>query len=175
MRAPLINPVAVVIERLNIEATRDHDPPGDTVSFSSGYHPDQRAPVPYNDPVTEKRKDSREYDAPIRVPAQVEVMTWERLAQQCHGDAPDSNIVLVTHNQDLTLLGLLRANGEMRLKKGDKITTFERKGVPGAIVRPLDQPLYIYQVMPRSWGFGPLGHDLQLLFTTLRASTPHGG
>lgn len=172
-RVPLVNELAaIVLEQLDIAATRAQDPPG---TPSTGYSPTQRTPYVYNDPATGERKDTRQYGAPIRVPCQVEVQTWEQLKQEFRGDAPDSDIAFVLHHMHLETLGLMSSNGALTIKKGDKITAIEKNGIPGQIVRPLSKPLYIFEVRARGWGMGPLTHDLQVVFTTLRPATQLGG
>jgi len=171
-RIPLVNVLsAIALERLDIAATRATDPPGDP---TEGYHPELRAPYPYNDVATGARADTRQYLTAIRVPCQVEVMSWERLAKEFAGDAPDVNTVFVAHHMHLTTLGLLESNGNCLIKKWDKITAIEKNGIPGSVSRPLPRPLYIFEVRPAGWGLGPLGHDLQLLFVTERPARTRG-
>jgi hypothetical protein len=172
MSVPLVNAlVAIVVERLDIEATRLKDPPG---SPSVGYSPEQRAPYPYHDPTTGDLTDTRQYQAEVRIPCQWEVQTWERLAKDFAGDAPDSNNVFVAHHAELSLLGLMDSDGAYHINKGDRITAIEKNGIPGAVVRPLDGYLYIFEVQPRGQGFGDLAHDLALIYTTRRPDTSRG-
>jgi hypothetical protein len=104
----------------------------------------------------------------------VEVQSWEQLAKDFAADAPDSNIVFVTHHADLSILGLMDSDGTYHMKKGDKITAIEKDGIPGQVIRPLDGPLFIHQVQPRGWGLGDLAHDLALVYTTKRPHTSRG-
>lgn len=171
-RVPLLNELsAIVLERLDIAATWLQDPPG---TPTTGYNPTTRVPYVYDDPGTGEREDTRQYSAPIRVPCQVEVNTWLMLQQEFVGDAPDSQIAFVLHHMNLASLGLLSSTGALSIKKGDKISAIEKNGIPGQVVRPLDSPLYIFEVRPRGWGFGPLGHDLQVVYTTTRPATAMG-
>lgn len=172
MRIPLVNVLsAIVLDRLDITATRAENPPGDP---ATGYHPELQAPYPYKDPVTGVLSDTRQYMAAVRVPCQVEVMSWERLAKEFAGDAPDVNTVFVLHHMHLTTLGLLEANGNCLIKKGDRISAIEKNGIPGTVSRPLPRPFYVFEVRPAGWGLGPLGHDLQLLYVTERPSRTKG-
>jgi hypothetical protein len=98
---------------------------------------------------------------------------WDRLAKEFAGDAPDSNVVFVVHTDDMQILGLLSA-GVCSLKRGDKITSVEKDGIPGAPTLVFNRPLYIFEVQPAGWGLGDLGYDLFLVYTTKRPPTGRG-
>ena len=171
-RVPLLNSLsAIVLRQLNIPLTRLQDPPG---APTEGYNPLTRTPHVYDDPTTGERKDTRQYDAPIRIPCQVEIRSWEQLKQEFHGDAPDSDIAFVLHRMHLPTLGLMEADGTINIKKGDKIEAIEKNGIPGFTVVALDGPLYIFEVRHAGWGFGTV-LDLEVVYTTKRPATQMGG
>jgi len=168
MRVPLIKPVGVVIARLDFEATRAVDPPG---APTQGYNRVLREPVVYTSPTTGKPTSAREEMLEIKVPCQVEVQSFERLRTNFGGETPDSNVVFVLHHRDLTRLGLLDSSGKCILKKMDRIVRVEKK-LTTQVVMSWDSPLYVLECRPGSNGFGPSGHDLEILYTTHQASNP---
>jgi hypothetical protein len=164
----LLERVAAVIHRLDVAGTRSFDPPGPK---SSGYSSAFREPVVFDDAATGARTSARRELAPVRVPCQVESRTFEQLRQELGGDVPSSALVLVTHRKDLDALGLIDATSRaVSISVGDRVSAIERYGQPGSVVRPITAPgLYVFHVLPASWGFGPDGHDLELIFLQERA------
>ena len=179
-RVPLLFPSAIVLHRLDIGATKRVNPPGD---HEIGYDRTFREPISYEKASTGKVKDTRRYLPEIRIPCQVEVKTFEEIKQQIQGDAPVMNMTFVLHHKNLKFLGLLndddvqcvgstgRQPSLVGIKTNDKITAIEKNGIPGMITQTFKEPLYIIQVQPGSWGMGPLGHDLEILFVNNRPST----
>jgi hypothetical protein len=166
MRVPLLNPVGVIITQLDPDATRVIDPPG---SPSAGYDDVLGEPVLYDDPATAQRTSPVQYMSEIKVPCQVEVASFERLRMHFAGNCPDSNIVLILHRMHLEELDLIDVNtGRTVLKPMDMIVRIEKLD-SDTIVQTFQTPLYIFEVRPGSWGFGPDGHDLELIYTTLVA------
>jgi len=164
MRVPLINPIKAVIYRLDIQAIWAADPAGDP---AAGYDPTLREP--YITDVDGVRTTTRVEMAAVKVPCQVETQSFEQLNAVFGGDDPVTDVVFVAHRQDLKKLSLLDATTrKCLLKPGDRIAHIERKGHQ---VLAYEKPLYIYEVRPRSWGFGPDGYDLEVLYTTYRAAT----
>lgn len=163
-RVPLLFPVAAVVHRLSIEATRDVNPPGEP---TTGYDETFREPIVYDQ--AKVRTDARRELPPVRVPCQIESLSFETLRQLALGDAPVTNMVFVFHRRDLESLGLLDANRDVVLKKGDRISAIERLNVPGSVVRTLREPgLFVFEMRPRSWGMGPDGYDLELAIMSER-------
>lgn len=164
VRVPLIAPVTAVIYRLNIPATWDVDPPG-TPSAGFDYL--------YREPVVSRSSGVRtvtrvEMD-PVYVPCQVETMSFEQLQATFGGDNAATDVALVTHRRDLANLGLLDANNTCLLKPSDRIGSLQKNGTT---ILTYTKPLYVYEVRPRSWGFGPTGYDLEILYTTHRSADP---
>jgi len=98
MRGKLINPFLAEIAQLDTVATAAD--PDDTGPATSGYDPDFKETVVFG-ALSGSRVDARRESAPIRVPCQVEVGTFEVLQQLAAGNSPNSRIVLVFHFRDL--------------------------------------------------------------------------
>lgn len=164
IRVPLLWPVDVIIYRLDIQGTWATDPPG---SPTEGYNYLLREPVVSR--TAGARTVTRAELAPVTVPAQVEVQTYQQLAATFGGDSAVTDIAFVTHRQDLETLGLLDANKHCLLKPGDRIDHIEKTG---RTVQTFTKQLFIYEVRPKSWGFGPDGYDLEVIYTTYRSADP---
>lgn len=166
VRIPLVlNTVAAVLHRLDVAATRAVDPPG---ADAAGYDDLWDEPRVYDDAVTSARTSTRRELAAVRVPCQVETFTEQRLRETLGGDAQASNVVLVMHRRDLDRLGLIDATTrDVLIRPRDRISTLERINRPGTVVRTLGPDaagLHVLEVRGGSWGLGPDGHDLELVF-----------
>lgn len=169
IRVPLLLQRSVaVVYRLDVVATAAVDPPGGDEAV--GYDPDFREPVVYSAAVGGARTSTRRELAAIRIGCQVEVASFERLREMGLGDAPITNKILVFHRAVLKRLSLLNADGSCKIRRNDRIGSIERWGGPvGTTVLPLAAPgLFVYEVRPASWGFGPDGYDLNLCLTSER-------
>jgi hypothetical protein len=181
-RVPLLFPNAVVISRLSTQLTRDNDPDG-AGPLVGGYDPDFNEPYAYEDTETspqtgeELRTDTRIYLPQIRIPCQVETTDFEEVRQTFGGDAPVTDMTFVLHNKDLRQMGLLDESEECacvpKLKTNDRIDRVERRG-SRKVTQRFKESLYIYEIKPGSWGMGPSGQDLQIVFTSSRPSTSTG-
>ncbi len=164
IRIPLLNTVDIIIYRLDIQATWAVDPPGPA---TEGYD------YVYREPVVERnagvRTVNREEMAPVTVEVQVETQTFEQLQAAFGGDNAATDQAFVAHREQLADLGLLDAGNKCVLKPGDRIDHVEKDGV---VVLSYEKPLYIYEVRPRSWGCGPTGYDLEIIYTTHRSADP---
>ena len=164
-RVPLLLEVSLaVIHRLNPNATQDVQP---FSGATGGYDADFREPLVFDDTVGTRmeRDDARVEHPPVNVPCQVEPVKFERLQQQFSGDMPDSNIQLVLHKRDLRKLKLIDDQERLLLKKNDRVEALKAKKNPKKITRYLEEPgLYIFELAPGSWGFGPDGYDLYIAF-----------
>ena len=164
IRVPLVlGTVAAVIHRLDPAATASFDPPG---AQTSGYDPDFHTPVIYSSTATGDRTDSRKELTVVRVPCQVETFSFEQLRKLFPGNTPSSNMALVFSRIDLESLGLLdSATRKVKINVNDRVEKLERRSSPGSTVHPIKAPgLFIFEIRPRSWGFGPDGHDLDVAF-----------
>jgi hypothetical protein len=167
-----------VISRLDVPATQRVDPDG-AGPITQGYDPDLREPIAYTDGAGDRATTVR-YKTPVRVPCQVEVKTYEELRQVFQGDAPVTTMVFVLHNKDLRRLGLLTCKAgcgsgsqSLKIAKNDRIdgVLCMRKGESNT---DLVEPLYIYRIDPGSWGMGPSGTDLKIVYTANRPALPQG-
>jgi len=168
VRVPLISPMTVVVTQFLPAETCAQDPAGDS---TVGYDPDFREPVALQTEGGQPVTDTRQYGDEIKLPCQVEFKTYEELQMVEQGDNGISKVALVLHRRDLLRLGLIDDNGNIKLKKGDKIIRFEKAGrttlVPNAT-------LYFYRIDPASQGFGPDGYDLHIVWTSDRTSSVYG-
>lgn len=164
IRVPLLFPVTAVIYPLDIQATWSTDPPGD---------PDTGYDYLYREPVVSRtsgaRTVTRAENTPIEVPCQVETQTYEQLQAALGGDNPATDMAFVFHRQTLETMGLLDSDRNCTIKPGDRIGSI-KKG--SRTVRTFRKNLYIYELRPRSWGFGPDGYDLEIAYTTYRSHDP---
>jgi len=170
-RVPLLlNIVDAVILRLDTEGTRATAPP----TSAKGYSDVFREPIVYDEEAgasIEGRKSTRTEMAAVRVPCQVETGQFDELRQSFAGDLPRSEMALVFHRKDLLPLGLIDpTSGNVTIKKGDRIEKLEKHNVPGVIALrlPSKEGLFVNQVLPASWGFGPDGYDLHIAFLSQR-------
>ena len=182
MRVPLLAPSAVLISRLSPTMTSRVDPDG-AGPIVGGYDPILREPYPYEDTTQttasgeEKAVTTVRYSPHVRIPCQVEIKTFEELRQTFSGDAPVTNMVFVLHNKDLKRLGLLfdgdaGCNCVPKLKTNDRIDRVEVLRSPGTISHPFKEKLFVFRIDPGSWGMGPSGQDLQIVWTSNRPATP---
>jgi len=167
-RVPLLFPMAAVVHQLDTAATRTLDVPGPP---SDGYNDLLDEPYPYNSGAG--FTDTRQEKAAVRVPCQLEIMTFEELNQVDTGDAAMSEIILIFHRRDLETLGLIDSTTRLqKLKAGDRISALEKKGFPGTFVHPIPHDLYIFKIEPGSPGMGPDGYDLAICYLSTRPSLP---
>jgi hypothetical protein len=164
IRVPLLFPVQASIYRLDIQATWNVDPVGPK---TEGYDYLYREPVIERD--TGAREVTRVESGSVLVPCQVEMQTFEQLQAAFGGDNAATDTALVLHRKDLAQLSLLDSNNKCILKPGDRIDHLEKNG---QTVLTWVKPMYVYEVRPRSWGFGPTGYDLEILYTTYRSHNP---
>ena len=169
---PLISPVYVQIYRLDITATWAQNPPG---GETQGFDPVLREPILYDDPVTGARTSPRQELSPVLVPCQIETRTFDELRETFGGDNPASTVVFVTRRKDLETLGLIDATTRnCTLKKSDRISRLESYNYPGTVIQTFDKPLYVYEILPGSYGFGSEGHSLEIIYSTHRSADPYG-
>ena len=169
-RVPLLLEQSLaVIYRLSAAATDILQPmPG----VDSGYDDDFREPVLFDDAQVDgtERVSARQELPPIRIPCQVEPMTYQKLAQFPPGNMPDSNLVLVMHRRDLLRLNLIdKKTRDLALNINDRVDHLEAKKKPGVTTHHIKPPGYfIYEIRPGSEGFGPDGYDLHIVYMSER-------
>ena len=163
-RVPLLLEVVdAVIHQLDHAATRAFDPVGPA---TSGYDDIFREPV-VTDTIAGAsvagRTSSRQEKAAIRVPCQVETTQFEELQQAFTGDLPQSRMTLVFHREDLLNLGLLdTVTKNILIKKGDRISGLEKRSLGVSVLKFQGVGMFVREIFPGSWGFGPDGHDLHM-------------
>lgn len=173
MYVPLIEKtVKVVIHRLDRSATWAVDPPG--ADYSAGYDPILREPVISR--VAGVRTIPRVELAEVKISCQVETQRMEQLRFTFGGDAPVTDIAFVLDRRTLRRMSLLdAATGKCLLQRGDRISRLEKRS--GSVILPYqaspytevrDDSLFIYEVRPRSWGFGRDGYNLEIIYTYKR-------
>jgi hypothetical protein len=165
VRVPLLLCLTdAIVHRRDPIGTRGVDPPGPA---TDGFDDIFREPVAF-DTGTGSEVDTRNvtllYLPPIRVKCQVETTLFDDLRQAFSGGLRESRITLVLHRQDLLPQGLINTKtGNIKLGIGDKVTGFERHGLGVPTVTFPEPGLFIQEIRPASFGFGPDGHDLHLV------------
>jgi len=163
LHIPLLDTCDVEIFRLDRPATWAVNPPGS--EYAAGYDPVSEQPIvswTNGSPVA-----PRQEMAAVRIAAQLEVASHERLRAAFGGDAPVSRWVFVVHRRQLRRLGLVDATtGDCLLKARDRIArVIRRRGTSAGQTVGFRMPLYIYETKPASAGVGPDGYSLELLYT----------
>lgn len=170
IRVPLLLEIVdAVVHRLDTTATRLDNPQG---LAPQGYDDVFREPVvtdPDSGSSVDSRVSSRKEHPPIRVPCQVETTLFENLQMSFAGNMPSTRMTLVFHREHLLALGLLDPTTKnCIIQTGDRVSQLEQYnlGVPTLV---FEQPgLFVTEVTPASWGFGPDGHDLHLVILERR-------
>lgn len=152
MRGRLIHAFAAEIAQLDTAATAaDPDGPGPR---TSGYDADfqETVLVPSGAP---RGHDARREKPPIRVPCQIEVQSFDALAELTTGNSPRSRIVLVFHFADLEQLGLVNpVTGDALLRVGDRLVAVHDLRT-GELVQAIRTPPGLYLTEPQlQFGLG---------------------
>ena len=167
IRVPVVlQPSIAVFQRLDIGETHEQSPPGASVG-TTGYNRFFREPIVYDDD-DGNRTSTRQY-VEVKVPCQVEAMSAGKLQQMYNGPVDLYNIMLILRREDLELADLITEDGNCAIKRGDMVTHLERFGTSGVKIRTFPNGgIYVEEVRPASWGFGPDGYDLELVLLTER-------
>ena len=176
-RVPLLlEVVEAVVHRLDTTATRAVNPAGPQ---PQGYDDVFREPVvtdPNSGSSVDARVESRVELAAVRVPCQVETTLFDELRMGFAGNLPQNRVTLVFHRQDLQMLNLIDlGTGNIQIGVGDRVSRLERKGLGVPVLSIREPGLYITEIIPASWGFGPDGHDLHLAILESRDRGVIGG
>ena len=153
MRGRLIHPFLAEFARL------------DAAAMAEDVDPDFREPpLAPGEPDAVGPRVRREL-APVRVPCQVEVESFEALRMMGAGNAPRTRVELVLHFRDLERLELVDpATGSARLGAGDRlIALYDRAGTlvqttPG---------LFVVEARPIGFGLGLARAQRNLLLLVL--------
>lgn len=173
MRGKLINPFKVLLARYDTTATAANTSGGQQ---SGGFDPDFREPT--RNPTT--GKSARSEYAPVLLPCQVEVGTYDAQQMQSGGDDPDGRIVLVYHFRDLEGAGLVAANGVALLRPNDRLVSIHRYDDETLIqsFEPADAPdggYFCTEAQPQSFGLRGGARNLLLCTYVNRDRTFKGG
>jgi len=147
-RGRLINKFVAVIRRLDTEAT--------SLVVGGGYDDEFDAVVPVNDG-TQLGASSRREMAELRLPVQLDRKSWGEQRMARGGRQVNADIVLTFHWPDLENGGLVDADGECVLKKGDRIAKIET--VKGDVEATFDYPpgMFVTDFERAGHGLAPFG------------------
>lgn len=151
--------MAVRLAQLDTAATAA-DPDGAGVA-TSGYDPEFREPIRVSageGPGTDARAET----LTDFLSAQVEVAKWDERRQAYTGNLPAGSVILIFHFAELETLGLVDANGEARIRVGDRLEGIYDPTTFDLIQRPTT-PLYAVQPQPGSFGLDGLQRNLLIL------------
>lgn len=156
-RGRLINKFVAVIMRLDTVAT--------AAVVGGGYDPEFDAVIPVDDG-SQLGLSSRREMADLRLPVQLDRKNWGEQNLSRGGRQIVADIVLVFHWPDLENGGLVGADGECTLKKGDRISHIETR--LGAVEATFDNPpgMFITDFERAGHGQAPFGTPrTNLLYT----------
>ena len=166
-RVPLLLQVSIaVIHRVNPSASKNLQP---YTGQESGYDPDFKEPIVFDDVPDfgdePKRATGLVELPPLRVPCQVEPINVDALNQTAAGDMPRSSLQLVVHRADLERLKLIEpSTREVAINVNDRVSGIEQPGRPNVYTQKFPEPgLFVTEIAPASFGFGPEGYDLHLI------------
>lgn len=158
MRGRLINPMLVEVALLDTDATAaDPDGPG---PLPSGYDPDFHEPVRLPDGSSARKETS------VKLPAQVEIDTLERLNETGAGNVPAGSMRCIFHFQDLEDAGLVDATtGEAKIRIDSRLVAIYHL-TDGTLIQKIRTPpgLYCIEAAPQSFGLS--GGERNLLVCT---------
>ncbi len=155
MRGRLINPFLLELRQLDTTASAA-DPDG-AGPETSGYDPDFREPVVVAGAI------AREEKAPVFIPVQVEVDSYEKLMQAAPGNDPQSAVRFVMHFADLESMGLVdETTGHALVRIGDRAVAVYR--MDGTKIQDLGlDGRGLFCIEAQSQSFGLSGGERNLL------------
>jgi len=156
-RGRLINKFVAVIRRLDTEET--------SLVTGGGYDPEFDSPIPVDDG-TQLGASSRREMPELRLNCQLDRTSWGEQNMARGGKQIVADIVLVFHWPDLENMGLIGADGEPVLKKGDRIDHIETR--KGDVEATFDNPpgMFITGFERAGHGQAPFGNPrTNLLYT----------
>lgn len=159
-RGRLIWPVLVRLAQLDTtETAADPDVGG---ALTSGYDDDFREPVRLpvsgGGPGTVVRAETLS----DFLPAQIEVSRWDDRRQAFSGNLPEGSVLIVFHFSDLEERDMIDANGEAKIRVGDRLEGIYQYDDQALVQRP-SIPLFAVQPQPNSFGLDGLRRNLLLL------------
>jgi len=117
----------------------------------------------------------RQEHAPVDIPCQVAENTWEALNARDQGNAPNSDLVLYLHFEDLERMGLVSSDGNSLISVGDRLVSI-KSAWDDSVVHEIRTPpgLYVKEARPRGWGINLAQPTRNLLRVTFgeRSAVP---
>lgn len=156
-RGRLINKFIAVVSRFDTDAT--------AAVVGGGYDQEFDEPVPVDDG-SQLGASSRRYMSEIRIPTQLDRRSWGDQQMTKGGRQVVADIILTFHWPDLENMGLIDAEGEPVLKKGDRIDRIET--VAGVVESTFKNPpgMFITDFERAGHGQAPFGTPrTNLLYT----------
>lgn len=148
MRGRLINRFVCVLARLDAAAT--------AAVAGGGYDPDFRAVVPVANG-TQLGSTSRRERAEVRIPCQLDRVTWGGNNLRRSGNKVEADIIVTLHWPDLERLGLIGTDGRPDIRCGDRIVSIETDA--GAIEESFANPpgMFVHDTERAGHGLSPFG------------------
>jgi hypothetical protein len=170
MRGKLIFPFWCELARLDTVATAA-DPDGAGV-YSAGYDPDFKEPVKLSQGEG-PGESHREEKSLVKIPAQIEPQTLDRLQMFASGNVPDARMAVVMHFRYLEQNGLVdTTTGEPLIRIGDRLNAIYDKA--GTLVQTIRPELYVTEVRPIGYGLGHARNLLLVVFDDRETGVPQG-
>lgn len=174
-RGRLIWPMFVDVEQIDTDATRTTDPDGPG-PLTSGYDDDFMEPVIV--PATEESPGIPQTGAPrgtlatvyktpvLHLPAQIEVVDFDKLRQFISGNVPSSEVKCVFHFRDLEAQGLIDANGEATIRPHDRLRAIYDKN--DVLIISIPETPGLYAIADENRSFGLTGGTRNLFLVTFQ-------
>jgi hypothetical protein len=162
-RGALIWPMTIVIEQIDMHATRTDDPDGAgplTTGFDDVFEEPVLVPAGEASPGVPqigsvRGAEATVYGPEIELEAQIEVDDFNILRQFASGDVPGFQIRCVIHYAELERLGLVGVDGSTTLRKNDRLRRIFDQA--GELLLEVPYPPGLYLVHPQDRSFGLVG------------------
>ena len=162
MRGRLVDPFLCEISRIDTAATAALDPDG-AGPLTSGYDADFKEPTRTSNATAQGSGTvATVYKTAVRIRAQVEVGTFEKMQAFFTGNSPDIKMVLISHFKELERAAMVDANGRAMLRVGDRLDGIYT--LKGQLVQIMTTPLFCVQPEGTSYGIGLHRNLLALYF-----------
>jgi hypothetical protein len=98
----------------------------------------------------------------IRVDAQIESGTFDKLRAFFGGNSPDSRIAIVVHYRSLEAAGMIDTDGTAKIRIGDRLNAIYDRS--GNLVQAITNQLFVVEAQPDSYGIGQSRNLLIVFF-----------
>lgn len=151
MRGRLYEPFLAEIFQLDVVATSaDPDAAG---KLTTGMDDDFKTVATYTD-TQGKRREARKEKAPVLIPCQIEINSFDTLQMMPTGVDANARVVLVMHYRTLEAMGLIdMGTGECAIRISDRLATIRDQCLNIVHVIRMPAGLYVTAVVP-SFGIG---------------------